>query len=932
MGFIDPHRTTVKAAETSPAGVKKKIAEVMRHSGHAATFHGIFGVDSKEQIYDATLFRFPLRRVGHNSKISSNVNTVEHVKDTHFESFKSEAPFILLFLKNVISISLYDMDEFDDKPQLIFSVKVDANCQAKLQHERKLCSKEAEKFPDNSKSFVQIYTTTITINDRSINTIKQYHWLVLNYLGSTNDGINALGKKLSILPWVGLAAQMPVPVDVAYEGFDLENHVDDVLCKFRQCNSKVDLQSVGKYKVSKSGRAFCFLPLPINTSLPVHVHGYFAVSDNRRSIKWPEHDEKGPEAIWNQTLVREMLASAYSILLPSRCALYSYPHLDYDELSKSELLKDVYSLWPSYSEIKNNPMCMEMLPSVLSSIKDSPVLWSTVGTWVCFNEAYFVLHDGHCPAVVVTALLNNNLPVVVFPEDVNGTITTSSDLSGILKSRAVSPHVLRKFFPSNHSYSSSDIDTLLEYVLSDLSSSNSGELIGIPLLPLQDGSCIRFKGEEMSDRKYLLTSGLKHKYDDNFLPGISELVVKTSIPDKLNHLMKKVAIGRYTQVKLADNADVCAHLLYASILSWLPLVSNESKTSFEWCPGKRGHPDKSWLEKVWNWIETEDIDLNDLNDLPLVPLKLKPNSSPVLTRFKSIGVNFCYIPSVKNQLHLIFEQLGFVLIDESLINVSSFSTIFPLLTQKYVLSKLAPVPVSSLASLTSKEKDLLCAYFSECGYVKDRIQCLRKFPIFREGVFSSSQCYLSLDDPVSPFIPPAKISWKPNLRYPRGMLYNEDPKTVRLLKNLQVKQIKFSDFCTDYWIPLSKTLIQEQKAGGDDIILFILSYLNLQSEDSFRILNHLSKSEIFLTKALSYKLAKNLYYSEGDEFEVLFNSASDVTPHDKYKDFIHFLREMGLRDWRSLKNDRSHLMSVLTESLESTSNITPQKYPSEKKR
>lgn len=32
------------------------------------------------------------------------------------------------------------------------------------------------------------------------------------------------------------------------------------------------------------GRAYCFLPLPIETHLPVHVNGYFALGSNRREL------------------------------------------------------------------------------------------------------------------------------------------------------------------------------------------------------------------------------------------------------------------------------------------------------------------------------------------------------------------------------------------------------------------------------------------------------------------------------------------------------------------------------------------------------------------------------------------------------------------------------------------------------------------------
>jgi hypothetical protein len=34
----------------------------------------------------------------------------------------------------------------------------------------------------------------------------------------------------------------------------------------------------------KEGNAFCFLPLPIETGLPVHVNGHFALDQNRSHL------------------------------------------------------------------------------------------------------------------------------------------------------------------------------------------------------------------------------------------------------------------------------------------------------------------------------------------------------------------------------------------------------------------------------------------------------------------------------------------------------------------------------------------------------------------------------------------------------------------------------------------------------------------------
>ena len=73
------------------------------------------------------------------------------------------------------------------------------------------------------------------------------------------------------------------------------------------------------------GQLFCFLPLPPEkpspTGLPVHVHGFFELSQNRRHLKWPTSEEGGTSGpaddalVWNRLLVTEVLPRAYITLV-----------------------------------------------------------------------------------------------------------------------------------------------------------------------------------------------------------------------------------------------------------------------------------------------------------------------------------------------------------------------------------------------------------------------------------------------------------------------------------------------------------------------------------------------------------------------------------------------------------------------------------------
>jgi hypothetical protein len=67
---------------------------------------------------------------------------------------------------------------------------------------------------------------------------------------------------------------------------------------------------------------FCFLPLPLeqgsSTGLSVHVHGYLALEQNRRHVKWPPADQMtspDPQCQWNALLVSELLPKVCQITI-----------------------------------------------------------------------------------------------------------------------------------------------------------------------------------------------------------------------------------------------------------------------------------------------------------------------------------------------------------------------------------------------------------------------------------------------------------------------------------------------------------------------------------------------------------------------------------------------------------------------------------------
>ncbi|GIM06465.1 hypothetical protein Vretimale_10709, partial [Volvox reticuliferus] len=120
----------------------------------------------------------------------------------------------------------------------------------------------------------------------------------------------------------------------------------------------------------EDGRAFCFLPLPIRTGLPVHVNGYFELSSNRRDI-WYGEDMAGSgarRAHWNVQLLTRVIAPAYAAALTAAAAALGHGEA-YDRL------------WPAADLAQPWQLLLE---EFFRRVSDMSLCWSTVmsGHWV----------------------------------------------------------------------------------------------------------------------------------------------------------------------------------------------------------------------------------------------------------------------------------------------------------------------------------------------------------------------------------------------------------------------------------------------------------------------------------------------------------------------------------------------------------------------
>lgn len=296
---FDPHARFVPGATVEEPGRRYDDLSQLRGiftDVFPCYLEDIFNLD------EGTMFRFPLRtdELAKDSDLSDQAVTVQDV-DQLFAKFRQEVFDCLLFVNNVTSISMGEVNASTRKLSNVYTVKVELSDDDKLQR---------QKFFDHLKTVGrEVQSGKITVNEIPVMeavytiTVKDSNgyrerWLISQRIGidrntklphSIIDAVRS--KDLALLPRGGVAAQL------------------DSLAE-NESNRRVH-------------KAFCFLPLPVRTELPVHVNGHFALDHEARRSLWQD-DDRGTKTEWNMMVIREVIAPTYVELLRSvRCDLSS---------------------------------------------------------------------------------------------------------------------------------------------------------------------------------------------------------------------------------------------------------------------------------------------------------------------------------------------------------------------------------------------------------------------------------------------------------------------------------------------------------------------------------------------------------------------------------------------------------------------------------
>ncbi|KAJ7375481.1 hypothetical protein OS493_002255 [Desmophyllum pertusum] len=345
---FDPHMSYLGKAIKNSAkpGIKinlqKDAGRLWQCEDQFKPFNGIFGceidLDKKDNSFDGTLFRFPLRTAeqARQSEIKQLYYN-DHEMRKLLQMFLHGAKSLLVFTQNVLRVGIYNLPNIsphNPQPSLLFQV---TKSQAKIQRElsfpvtlpataEKLskeeqyflkqcnflqvaskCTRDARdhgvdprKFPKSSMTvnincnFTKSGLKYFNVNSRLEK--EKITWLVVSSMGN-GQAMQFVkdNNDTSLVPSAGVAVQL-VPKES-------DKFLPSPVVK------NINGQDV-------NGTVFCYLPLPIHSGLPVHINGAFAVASNRRQLQEKLEDDKSCYGVkWNEVLMQDSVCSAYLRLL-----------------------------------------------------------------------------------------------------------------------------------------------------------------------------------------------------------------------------------------------------------------------------------------------------------------------------------------------------------------------------------------------------------------------------------------------------------------------------------------------------------------------------------------------------------------------------------------------------------------------------------------
>ncbi len=604
---------------------------------------------------------------------------------------------------------------------------------------------------DHSSSSSPPLTTQQLITETS------EHYLIYEALGGKRARKMALDpgrRHLKLLPWAGVASLVSKSVRQYGKLIILG---DEPPARAR------DVETV-------EGRAFCFLPLPCFTGLPVHINGYFELSANRRDIWWGS-DMAGDGALrsqWNRVILEDIVAFIYCEML-----------LEVIKYSGCARADEVFSLLPVTSTSEAWEVTVQ---KIFINLCTTPVLHDPQSKrWIQPCECVLFDNGNETHAKILSIL--DLHPRVRGAKVIPVPSAIFNRLEETKKIQTISPGLLRKWIQDAKLTSPQtgnrwkpewkDGIFLLQYCMSDITDGGDnigggvgvgvgvgvGALIGLPLIPLHDQTFAVFtdnpKHADHREGKFYLASAP----DKKIFGSLTHLIVSDGLPRHLEERFAAVVKTKRLNVCRITESVACSFIELLLPDTW------QDAQAVKWdksCAEDTKLISPEWLAKVWRY-------LGDVKEISLFSKLSKPFVPTMNNRICLLSRSCCLVEptGLTESVVSIMTKLGCHCIDLSIIGMTN-KQILPFIFEstaqgvlECIKTKLkvsaegrasAVYPQFESPDITAGEKESLRTYICKhalngitLNLSSDAKNFLSRLPIFESyGTKSGGQVFVSL--------------------------------------------------------------------------------------------------------------------------------------------------------------------------------------------
>ncbi|CAG2253053.1 SACS [Mytilus edulis] len=524
-----------------------------------------------------TIFRLPLRTnsFSTNSKISTK-EIDEHFIRSLISSLQEEMLDILLFANNLKRIKVSEIVD----GQLTENYSVEINMTKSDEVERcqfyetlESCSRQirTSKDPDSFPTSEVRYK--INVNDSFG---RNKNWLIVNRLG-----------------------------------FAGQRSPDNVLEAYSDDNGE---------ELSTKGLAYCFLPLPLRTGMPIHINGHFALDHEARRNLWTENKD-GFRSAWNKHLMQNVIAPAYVSVLHMIKEILGLKDETIVEEKKIKKTLDLYHrFWPDISQGTNE--YFKFLAAIIYrwiSRNEEPVFPSykfISETEVKVRFYPLSSHEMAYPCVF------NNLDLTVIPTTLSTEVTSNvSEGIGERIASLQNSALISETEAINRKIETAEMSPI--FLISFLKSFNSDN---------SDKCTLGSIGHLIKDSTFRTVS--------NLISCITYCKQSKSFDDQLDGLPLGLTDDGILRVFSSENPVFCSEFCYilkesSHLFLHYDLVSHFATTSIgikplniesfadllfntltaekyrtldrtvTWIPQSENIPNGSWIESVWKFLNSE---------------------------------------------------------------------------------------------------------------------------------------------------------------------------------------------------------------------------------------------------------------------------------------------------------------------------------------